>query len=758
LIPSRNGGPIPAERILLQDAGEQALVEVLEQLREKFGTIGAFIHLHPSFPFNLFDAQRFAEAEKQLLKAVFMLAKHLAQPLMEAGAAHRSIFLTVTRSNGMLGFEPEKTTSPVAGGLHGLVKTAAIEWHPVFCRAIDLASDLDAVEAAGRILAEMADADCRRHEIGCTPGSRFTLVAEEDPVDLSGISGIDTESVFLVTGGGKGVTAACGVEMAWRFGCRFILLGRSELQNSEPAWAAGCEEDAELKRRCMEAMKAAGEKPTPMKIAKKLKIVLSDREIRRTMAGIQQAGGRAVYLPVDIMDSASLQAALQPATEQLGSITGIIHGAGVLADAIIAKKAEADIEAVYGTKVSGLNSILNAVSLEKLSHLVLFASAAGFYGNEAQSDYAAANEILNKFAHQFKQQFPTCHVIAFNWGPWDGGMVTPELRRIFKQRNIEIIPVPVGAGIMAEGLDAACRETPQVVIGSSMTQPGKQDEQLKSWRISSRLRLQDNPFLADHTIGQDPVLPLIAAVSWMVDSCAGLYPGYFLHSVENARVFKGVIFSSDITEKNFDLEIRELEKNEMKGVVRFDVKVSSAGPGKKPVFHYGSQVLLSREPAAPSVMPVPAPLQTEEAVSYYSNGTLFHGPVFRNIRGLVEISAERLVLRCRAPQIPEKTRGRLAGELFNIFAEDACLQALLVWVRHFHKAGSLPLNIGKAEFFKPIGFESDFLVTLTPEVSRASKFTATVIAHAPTGDVYSRFSGAEVTISKNLDGKFQPDC
>ena len=58
-----------------------------------------------------------------------------------------------------------------------------------------------------------------------------------------------------------------------------------------------------------------------------------------------------------------------------------------------------------------------------MTHLALFSSAAGFFGNAGQSDYAAANEVLNQYALQFSQKHPKCNVVSFNWGPWEGGMV-----------------------------------------------------------------------------------------------------------------------------------------------------------------------------------------------------------------------------------------------------------------------------------------------------------------------------------------------
>jgi acyl transferase domain-containing protein len=65
----------------------------------------------------------------------------------------------------------------------------------------------------------------------------------------------------------------------------------------------------------------------------------------------------------------------------------------------------------------------------QLHFLVLFSSIVGFYGNIGQSDYAIANEILNKSAHRIKNQYPNLHVISIDWGPWEAGMVTPELKK-----------------------------------------------------------------------------------------------------------------------------------------------------------------------------------------------------------------------------------------------------------------------------------------------------------------------------------------
>ena len=61
-----------------------------------------------------------------------------------------------------------------------------------------------------------------------------------------------------------------------------------------------------------------------------------------------------------------------------------------------------------------------------------------------------ANEVLNKAAYQIKRDNPACHVVSINWGPWDSGMVTPELKRAFAERNMTVIPIEAGAEMLVE--------------------------------------------------------------------------------------------------------------------------------------------------------------------------------------------------------------------------------------------------------------------------------------------------------------------
>ena len=367
---------------------------------------------------------------------------------------------------------------------------------------------------------------------------------------------IDKNFIFLVSGGGRGITAQCVIKLAQRKKCKFILLGRSEIANSEPVWAQDCFDELQLKKRIMEYLLTLGEKPTPKVVKQKFKSIVARREIQQTISSIENAGGQARYLSVDVTDSNALQKEVASAVNDLGQINGIIHGAGNLSDKLVEQKTTQDFEIVYAPKVKGLINLLDCVDSSYLNYLVLFSSVAGFYGNAGQTDYALANEILNKSAHLYQSKHPNCRVVAINWGPWDSGMVSPQLKKVFAERNIETIPVEAGTEMLVRELESVKSRDAQVIIGSLLTPfPRRLTPELCSHRISRRLSLDANPFLQDHAIAGKPVLPATCAVAWTINICEQLYPGYSFFSCQNFKVLKGIIFESNLV-KEYNLDIQ----------------------------------------------------------------------------------------------------------------------------------------------------------------------------------------------------------
>lgn len=564
---------------------------------------------------------------------------------------------------------------------------------------------------------------------------------------------ITTQSTFLVSGGAKGVTAQCVIALAQRHACQFILLGRSAMGEPEPTWAAGQTTEAELKQAAIRSLKSEGKKLTPAELNRAVWAVLSRREIEQTLHDVQAAGGQARYLSVDVTDGEALRTAMASLNQP---INGLIHGAGVLADKPIERKSEQDFERVYNAKVSGLHHLLDGVSLEQLDYLVLFSSVAGFYGNVGQADYAIANEILNKAAHEIKRNHPTCHVVSINWGPWDGGMVTPALKQAFAERNITVIPVEVGAQLFVDELSQANQDVAQVVIGSALTATASPNRsvELRTCRTRRVIRVAENPFLQDHVIGGNPVLPAACASAWMVNLAEQRCPGYGFFKFSDFRVLKGVVFDGSQPDE-FMVDMREVGHTAGE-VSDWEAKIWSRTEQGKPRYHYSGQVqLVSQLPEPQTYANVRLEAQNPlDGAAFYRDKRLFHGPSFQGVERVLNLNSDRLTICCRLPQVAYETQGQFPVQTVNPYILDVQLQGLLIWGQHFLQQGCLPARAALHEQFRPIPFDTTFYVSSQIRSQTKTALIADIFAHDEAGLLYSRTIGLEVTMSGRLNAMF----
>ncbi|KYC42586.1 polyketide synthase [Scytonema hofmannii PCC 7110] len=572
---------------------------------------------------------------------------------------------------------------------------------------------------------------------------------------MTAISTIQPSSVFLVSGGAKGITAKCVLKLAQHYSCKFILLGRSELLETEPDYARDCFEEPILKKRIMEYLLSLGEKPTPISVQKLYNQIASSREIKQTLETIKQAGGYAKYVSADVTDNQALKEKLKSVTEQLGSINGIIHGAGNLADKLIEKKTEQDFEKVYTAKVKGLENLLSCVKANQLEYLVLFSSVTGFYGNIGQTDYAIANEILNKSAHLVKQRYPECHVVAINWGGWDSGMVTPELKKEFARRGIDILSVEEGTQMLVNELHPANHNTAQVVIGSPLIPPPiPLKSELQTHRLRRKLSLENNTFLLDHVIAGKAVLPATCAVSWMVDSCEQLYPGYRFFSNTDFKVYKGITFNETLANE-YILDLQEISKTESQEII-LQAKIWSQSPNGKPIYHFSiDRVQLVRElpkrPTYESLNLTEDNIITMTGKDFYQAKTasffpLFHGDSFQELRRVLNISAEKITTECIWREITLKQQGQFPVGWVNPYSIDLSTHPLWIWMQHFHQEICLPASQQKYEQYTQIPCNTPFYVSCEVISKTATSVAANFIVHDEQGNICSRLLGGKGTI------------
>ncbi len=371
-----------------------------------------------------------------------------------------SQLLVVTSSGGRFARTPNP--NGVAGiGLPGLVRTIAREFPDRLVRVIDVDPKEEPVHIAGYLLRELLTPRSPT-AVGYAAGKRVTLQLAATPLDpgTAGQARLGPESVVLLTGGARGITARVAIGLALA-GCGHLeLVGRTPppAGDEDPVTMAAADRVA-LRR----VLAQTGHR-TPAQIEAAASQILAEREIRATLATLDRIGASVRYCAVDVRDQAAVAALVDGVYRRHNRLDGIVHGAGVLADLLLVDKTPEGFARVWETKVNGARALAEAARAD-LGFLVLFGSVSGVFGNRGQVDYAAANDALDTLARIWAPR-ANGRVLTVDWGPWaapdDGtGMVSADLTREYARRGIGLIEPDDGVACLLAELAGGTE--PQVV-------------------------------------------------------------------------------------------------------------------------------------------------------------------------------------------------------------------------------------------------------------------------------------------------------
>ncbi|WP_110181359.1 type I polyketide synthase [Nocardioides solisilvae] len=382
-------------------------------------------------------------------------------------------------------------------GVAGLLRSLARERTDVLLRSVEVAAadlrDEDLAPLAATLVDELLDLDAPTslswvggHRASRTVGPARTLAAQEPALPL------DADSVVVVTGGARGITARVAEAFARRSACRLVLVGRSPLPEAEEDPRTASAPDARALRR---TLLATGELRTPAEVEAACSRILAAREMRATISSLRALGSEVEYVALDVR-SARFGLLLDDLHARHGRVDGVVHGAGVLEDRLARDKTDESFDRVFGTKVDGAEAILSRLHLG-MRFVVLFGSVSGVFGNRGQVDYAAANDALDTLAraHDGRQG---CRVLSLDWGPWaGGGMVSPELTREYARRGIGLLDPADGVRALLQ--QVAAEEGPaQLVVMCG--DPQAFAPELDRSALAQALQLQDSrtPGTAGH--------------------------------------------------------------------------------------------------------------------------------------------------------------------------------------------------------------------------------------------------------------------
>jgi NAD(P)-dependent dehydrogenase (short-subunit alcohol dehydrogenase family) len=505
--------------------------------------------------------------------------------------------------------------------------------------------------------------------------------------------------VVVISGGARGVTAEAAVELAHAFRPTLVLLGRSP-EPGPPDELESVSDEAALKRELSRRTPGL----SPRTLGEQARAVQVRRELRTNLGRIEQAGAKVTYRSVDVRDAAAVAAVLDEVRRRFGPIRGLVHGAGVLADARIEDKTLAQFDAVQGTKVGGLRALLAGVGMDELRALVLFSSSTARFGRAGQVDYAMANEVLNKLAWYEAQRRPGCQVVSINWGPWAGGMVTPGLRELFGREGIGLIPLAAGARLLVEELRLGPSRAGEVVVlteGSKVDVPGQPAPvavptlpPALPTAFERVLDLDDYPVLGDHVLDGRPVLPMVLMLEWLAHAAIVQNPGLLFHGCDDLRVLQGVILDGS---RPVSLRVGAAKATRKEGFFITTAELRSTRPDGCEVLHARADVVLANAlPTGPQARPAPElPAYDTTVEELYSQGLLFHGPRMHAVTAVEGCGAAGVIGQVQAaPPQAEWFRQVLRPHwLADPLVLDGALQLVIVWTRQQRGAANLPCHV-----------------------------------------------------------------
>ncbi|MDJ0835891.1 MAG: SDR family NAD(P)-dependent oxidoreductase [Acidobacteriota bacterium] len=306
-------------------------------------------------------------AEEQQGMKVLRRFLHLLRALGSGDRKPVYLVVLTDRLHPLSGGEPG---SPFSALVVGLAKNALLEFPRLRIRCIDIDQSEPPDRIAAHIAAEPPSTDLA--EVCIRSGRRY--LRRYAPVETAASQRDDLfrhRGTYLIAGGTGGVGFETASFLAREHEARLILTGARALD--------------EHKRACLRELEAMG--------------------------------SRALYLRADLADRAAMGKALAEAKRRFGTINGIFHAAGVLADRTLSQMDDEALTSVLAPKVRGSMILHELTRDEPLDFFVHYGSAVAAIGARGAGNYAAACRFQEALGDVLRARSPF-PVKVISWGWW----------------------------------------------------------------------------------------------------------------------------------------------------------------------------------------------------------------------------------------------------------------------------------------------------------------------------------------------------
>ncbi|OGO90195.1 MAG: hypothetical protein A3F10_06520 [Coxiella sp. RIFCSPHIGHO2_12_FULL_42_15] len=592
-----------------------------------------------------------------------------------------------------------------ASGSSGLIKTAAQEWESAYVKIIDIEMKDQAPSSIAEILhRELLFGGDFYQEIGLSHHQRVTTICKK--AEFHGTeSTIQSSDVIVVTGGARGITASCLTSLCQRSKPILILLGRTPL--TDESYDLFSNESEEAIKKKLIAQHIQSKIPIdPKKINKQAKEIYCALDVKMTIKKLTDLGVKVAYFPVNIQESESVKSTFSKIHQQFGPIHGLIHGAGVIEDKLIENKTVEGFQRVFNTKVKGLYFLLEEIKNDPIKIIFLFSSISARMGNRGQSDYAMANEVMNKVAqYENRRRQGNCLVKSINWWPWQSGMVTPELAIRFKERGIEPIALLDGVNAFVSEINGCYGKSVEMVIGYSNLQEKIMEDNCIADKTEFSLSPEKDLYLFDHIIKDQPVLPMVSVLEWFYEVLTKKYRAEEIR-LNLINVKKSIILNK------FDKKVIFFVEHDSSN------QSLTLSDSNNTVFYTAKYEIVKE--LIPLLVSLDKTKLKEPPISIekiYNERIIFHGTSFHSIVSLDQMSEHGIIGTLRKNEdIPGKIR--LFSKILDQTLMDGGLQLAAIWIGIFLGKKGAPMSIEQFAYLSlPVIDHRGVTCTLSAEIA-----------------------------------------
>jgi enediyne polyketide synthase len=541
------------------------------------------------------------------------------------------------------------------------------------------------------------------------------------------------QDLLLVTGGGKGITAACALAFARETGVRLALIGRSS-------------------------------PPLPGE----------QSELASTFDQLNTAGIDYRYYAVDVTDYQALASVAATIRQELGPVTGVLHGAGNNIPRRVVDVSAEEAAKEIAPKVQGAENLLALFGAASLKLFAAFTSIIGVTGMRNNAWYAYSNEAVAHRLAAFSHAHPETAVVCYAFGVWDEvgmGVKLGSLQHL-EQIGIGALPVLEGVRQFLRWLRLAS-PNPEVIVTASSSglatwqhSPANSKHPLLSGRFLGSVQ-QEEPgverishvtldtqldlYLADHNYRGSLLLPTVMGLEAMAQNCLALIgdPELEVVRIETIRLDSPIVVNP---RRPLAIEIRALavERENLLDNRVINASIHTVKSGQDDA-HFSASFIVGKRQARQAVdlAPPKAGLLALLPSCDLYGGVLFQGTLFQRISAIHELDRNHVLFRTEAHQqstmMPEGFAEslRLPLVLGDPYYRDTLLQAAQLSLT---PEICLPVRIGAIEFYASNVHEGCFLAEARVTGREGRQVFGEVSVFDDENNLIERITGYEVQV------------